>query len=184
MLPSPLDSWLAALAAMEPFGALGLLAGIASGLMPRRNAILLASALCSALFCVHFLRLGSGTGAAMCLISVIQSLAAAGAHHGRRPPWFAGLFAGSSALAVALTLATWAGWSSALAGAGSLLATAARLQTDVRRMRLVLVACSLCWMGHNLILGSTAGLASDLFTLTSLGLGLWLDRRALASRAA
>jgi hypothetical protein len=54
--------------------------GVAAGLMPRRNLILLASSLCSALFCIHFLRLGSPTGAAMCAISLVQSLAA---HPGR-----------------------------------------------------------------------------------------------------
>lgn len=178
MLSPLLDSWLAALAAMEPFGALGLLAGLASGLMPGRRAILLASALCSALFCAHFLRLGSGTGAAMCAVSIVQSLAATKAAGSRRPAWLPGLFAGSSAVAVALTLATWAGWPSALAGTGSLLATAARLQGDVRRMRLLLLACSGCWMGHNLLVGSVAGLANDGLTLASLGLGLWLDSRS------
>jgi hypothetical protein len=161
------------LPAPEPFGALAVLVGCCVGLMPRRNLLLMASALCSCLFCIHFLRLGSTTGAAMCAISLLQSLAATRIVEGVRPGWLGGFFAATSGLAVALTLATWAGWPSALAGTGALLAAAARLQADMRRMRLLLLACSLCWVGHNLVVGSVSGLMCDILSITSLLAALW-----------
>jgi hypothetical protein len=183
MLASLADPFIALLSS-EPFGALGVLAGFAAALMPRRTPILLASALCSALFCAHFLRLGSATGAAMCLISLAQSLAATQASYGSRPAWLNGFFAASSAATVGLTLATWAGWSSALAGTGALFATAARLQIDAQRMRWLLLACTLCWIGHNTLVGSISGLTGDTLTLVGLSVGLWRGRDARERRLA
>ncbi|CAO4164633.1 YgjV family protein [Methylorubrum extorquens] len=75
------ESWLAlpraASGTLDLFGLLGLLCGLATGLMPTRRLILLSSALCSVCFSLHFWRLGSTTGMAMNLIGVTQSLLAA-----------------------------------------------------------------------------------------------------------
>ena len=172
------------LPALEPFGAVAVLVGCCAGLMPRRNLLLAASALCSCLFCIHFLRLGSSSGAAMCAISLLQSLAATRIMGTARPGWIGGFFAATSGLAIALTIATWAGWPSALAGTGALLAAAARLQPDMRRMRLLLLACSLCWVGHNLIVGSVSGLMCDILSITSLLAALWSYRETAPRTAA
>jgi len=171
--------WVSAVASFEPFGALGLICGLAAGLMPRRGLILAVSAACSAFFCAHYLRLGSPTGTAMCLISVAQSLAAARLRPGAaQPGWLLAFFGATSLLAAGLIAATWTGWPSACAGAGALLATAARLQTKAQALRLLLVACTICWVGHNALVGSVFGLTCDALTILSLTLGLWRYRTA------
>lgn len=179
--------WASAVASFEPFGALGLLCGLAAGLMPRRGLILAVSAACSAFFCAHYLRLGSPTGTAMCLISVAQSLAAARLRPGAaRPGWLLAFFGATSLLAAWLTVATWTGWPSACAGAGAFLAMAARLHTNAQALRLLLLACTFCWAGHNALVGSVFGLTCDALTVVSLTLGLWRYRTAPvpASRSA
>ncbi len=158
--------------ALEPFGAAAVLAGFSAGLMPRRALILGLSALCSVLFCAHFLRIGSATGAAMCLVSAFQSMAALAIVPGRRPGWVGPCFVASSAVAVGLTIATWSGLPSALAGTGALLATAARLQEEAQRMRVLLLACALVWLGHNLAVGSVFGMSCDLLSIGGLAVAL------------
>ncbi|WP_156384111.1 YgjV family protein [Methylobacterium sp. Leaf456] len=175
MTAADLDSLLsnAVLPHLDIFGALGLFLGFASGIMPRRSLILVAAAACSVCFALHFAHLGAYTGAAMCSISVMQSLVAALAIGERaRPAWIVLLFAGSSLLAAGLTLATWNGWPSACAGIGALLATLARLQAHPQAMRRLFFAASSCWAVHNWLVGSVFGLTGDCLTLSALAFAL------------
>ena len=152
----------AALGTLDLFGLLGLLCGLATGLMPTRRLILLSSALCGVCFSLHFLRLGSTTGMAMNLIGVTQSLLAARYITARGcPPWLGAAFAVTFLLAAGLTLTTWNGWPSAFAGIGTLVSTTARLQAAPQTMRGLLIASSLCWAAHNLMVGSVCGLTCD-----------------------
>lgn len=155
----------------DVFAAMGLLLGFISGAMPNRRAILLGSAACAACFSLHYLRLGALTGSAMCILSVLQSLAAARSGD-RRPVWFAPFFAASASLVLALTAATWSGWPSACAGIGALLALRARMQTEATAMRLTFFCASLAWAGHNLLVGSPFALTCDLLTLGGLSVAL------------
>ncbi|MDP4022963.1 YgjV family protein [Methylobacterium sp. NEAU 140] len=167
---------------IDIFGALGLVLGFVSGVMPGRVAILVASAACSTCFGLHFLRLGAGTGAAMCALSVAQSLAAARfGGRDRRPAWFAPFFGGCLCLVLGLTAATWSGWPSACAGTGALLAMRARLQPEAGAMRASFLAASLAWAGHNLLVGSAFGLTCDLLTLSGLLLAMGRARPATAA---
>ncbi|MEH3117317.1 MAG: YgjV family protein [Methylorubrum populi] len=174
---SPVDfaalAWNAAREHLDLFGGLGLCLGFAGGMMPRRSAILLTSAACSACFALHFLRLGAQTGTAMCLVSVMQSVVAARwIGPGARAAWVTPLFVASSLVAACLTLATWSGWPSACAGLGSLLATTARLQVNAQAMRRFFLGASSCWMVHNTLVGSAFGLTCDLLTLSALAIAL------------
>ena len=159
----------AVLGRLDIFGALGLVLGFVAGVMPHRAAILVASAACAACFGLHYLRLEAATGAAMCVVSALQSLAAARfGGRARRPAWFAPLFAASLCLVLGLTAATWNGWPSACAGIGALLAMRARLQAEAGAMRRNFLGASLAWAGHNLLVGSAFGLTCDLLTLSGL----------------
>ncbi|MFG5121142.1 YgjV family protein [Methylorubrum sp. POS3] len=158
---------------LDLFGALGLSLGFASGLMPRRDWILVTAAACSLCFALHFFRLGAYTGTAMCTVSILQSLVAAYAiGNGERPAWIVPLFTGSSVVAAGLTLATWNGWPSACAGIGALLATLARLQAEPQAMRRLFLGASYCWAVHNLLVGSVFGLTCDCLTLSALAIAL------------
>jgi hypothetical protein len=162
-----------AVAHLDLFGSLGLCLGFTAGIMPRRNRILLASAACAAAFGVHYLTLGALTGTAMCAISILQSLVSLTCL-GRpgRSGWVAPLFATSTLAAAGLTVATWNGWPSACAALGTLLATGARLNAAPQPMRLLFLGASLCWAGHNLLVGSVFGLTCDLLTIFGLGIAL------------
>jgi hypothetical protein len=166
---------------LDLFGTLGLGLGFTAGIMPRRDRILLASAACAAAFGVHYLTLGALTGTAMCAISILQSLVALTCL-GRpgRSSWVPPLFAASTLAAACLTAATWNGWPSACAALGTLLATGARLHAAPKPMRLLFLLASLCWAGHNLLVGSVFGLTCDLLTIFGLTIALL---RALPARA-
>ena len=167
---SYLYSWSAAAAThLDLFGSLGLILGFTAGVMPRRTWILAASAACAACFGAHYLTLGALTGTAMCAISVLQSLVSlrcVGAPG--RSGWIPPVFAASTLAAACLTAATWNGWPSACAATGSLLATGARLQAAPQTMRQLFLGASLCWAGHNLLVGSVFGLTCDVLTILGL----------------
>lgn len=177
------DAWpaLARAAAghLDLFGLLGLAFGFATGLMPQRRLILLSSAACSLCFSVHFLRLGSPTGTAMNLLGVVQSLLAARFVSARgRPAWLDAVFAGTFVLAALLTLATWNGLPSVLAGAATLVSTAARLQASPQTMRLLLIGAALGWASHNILMGSVYGLTCDCLGLLGFTTSYWRTRVA------
>ncbi|MCJ2050397.1 YgjV family protein [Methylobacterium sp. J-070] len=167
-----LYSWYASAAAhLDLFGSLGLGLGFTAGIMPRRDRILLASAACAACFGAHYLTLGALTGTAMCAIAVLQSLVSlrCGATP-RRESWVTLLFAASTLAAAGLTVATWSGVPSACAALGTLLATAARLHAAPQTMRLLFLGASLCWAGHNFMVGSVFGLTCDVLTILGLAI--------------
>lgn len=177
------ESWLvllrASLGTLDLFGLMGLLCGLATGLMPTRRLILLSSALCGVCFSLHFLRLGSTTGMAMNFIGVTQSLLAARYVTERGcPPWLGAAFGVTFLLATSLTLSTWNGWPSACAGLGTLVSTAARLQAAPQVMRGLLMGSSLCWAAHNLMVGSVCGLTCDGLRLTGFALTAWREHAA------
>jgi hypothetical protein len=169
-----LYSWYALAAAhLDLFGSLGLTLGFTAGVMPRRDWILVASAACTACFGAHYLSLGALTGTAMCAISVMQSLVSLRCVGSpARSGWVPPLFAASTLAAAGLTVATWNGWPSACAALGTLLATGARLHEAPQPMRLLFLGASLCWAGHNLIVGSVFGLTCDVLTILGLVIAL------------
>jgi hypothetical protein len=174
--------WAATQWNLDAYGALGMAFGLATGLMPRRELILFASAAAGTCFAAHFYVLGSPTGTAMNLISVVQSLVAACLMSARqRPSWIGGFFAATLVAVLAITAWTWTGWPSAFAAAGTALATVARLQHAPQRMRQIFLAASLCWVCHNLVVGSICGLACDLLTVSAFA-GTML-RQAARERA-
>lgn len=82
-------------------------------------------------------------------------------------PWLSGrraLLAGQGAL-------TWAGWPSACAAAGMILATVARWCRSALLLRVLFLAAGVCWVAHDLLTGSTFGLAADLLCMAGLVYG-------------
>ncbi|GEP10417.1 YgjV family protein [Methylobacterium gnaphalii] len=186
MTPTDLAAaWLnAAGGHLDGFGMLGMCLGFAAGTMPRRLWILLTSAACSTCFALHFLHLGAFTGAALCSISVLQSLVSALCLGSRaRAGLVAPVFVASALVAASLTLATWNGWPSGCAAIGAVFATCARLQADAHAMRLLFLGASLCWAGHNFLVGSAFALTCDLLTISGLAIALLRAGHAQAEPA-
>lgn len=173
------DQMIAAFGQINILGALGLCLGFLAGAMARRTSILLVSAACATCFGLDYLRIGASTGAAMCALSITQSLASARfGGRPRRPIWFGPFFAVSAAAVLGLTAATWAGWPSACAGIGALFAIRARFQAAAEAMRLNFLGASLAWAGHNLLVASPFALSCDILTLGGLILAILREDRA------
>ena len=77
----------------------------------------------------------------------------------------------------ALTVWSWEGRHSLFAALGTVIACCGRWQTDKARFRTLILACSLLWFAHNLVVRSVPAMASDLFLL---GRGAWLALRCRA----
>ena len=165
-------------AAVDPvnlLGALGVACGALWALLTGRAAILACQATGAVAFASHYYLLGSTTGAALCLVAVVQSVASASL--GRRPGLLGAIFAVSALAVLVAAWQSWAGAASAFAATGSACATLGRLQRREQRMRLAFLGCSLAWVGHNLLMRSGFGLVCDALTLAGIGLGLWRHRR-------
>ncbi|KMO44142.1 hypothetical protein VQ03_04180 [Methylobacterium tarhaniae] len=166
--------WLAAGAHLDVFGTAGLALGATAGLMPRRGLILMVSAAAATCFGIHYLFLGSPTATAMNAIAVGQNLLAARfVREDGVPRCLAGLFGAVFLLVIGIMLATWTGWPSVFAGIGTLLSTAGRLRRTAQGLRGLFLGASLCWLCHNIVVGSVCGLVCDLLSITTLTVALW-----------
>ena len=167
--------------AASPAAILGLLAvliGASWPLFARREAMLAGQAGGSLLFAAHFALLGSLTGALTCLVALTQTASAWSlACRTRR-------LAVDTACLVVLGLvaaATWHGAASLFAVIGTLLASIGRFESAPSRMRWWFFAGTLSWAGHNALVGSAAGLASDALTVGTTIVGVWRTARPHAA---
>jgi hypothetical protein len=166
-------SVVAAFVALTPAGIAGML-GVAAGcswpLFRTRRSILVVQVLSSVLFALHYGLLGAHTAAAMCVAGVVQGVAATLLPSGRARN---GVFAVTIAASLAVTGATFAGLSSVLAQTGQILSAVGRLRATPQEIRLCGLASESMWTSHNLLVGSTWGLASDAMSVTMMLVGLW-----------
>jgi hypothetical protein len=162
-------------------GALAVAANCSWPLLRQRRTILALQATGASLFGLHYLMLGAPTAAAMCAAGVVQGVSAATLSSRRLR---LGLFGASIAAGLAMTAATFAGISSALAQCGALLSATGRLQRVPQAIRWCFLASEAFWVSHNLLVGSTWGLTSDTLAVTTLLIGLWRGRQPAVARAA
>ena len=156
------------------FGAAGVALGCSWAMFSRRSAILACQSGGALAFAVYLMMIGSETGSLLCLVSLVQSLAAALLD--QRVRTLGVVYVVTSLVVVAATWLTWSGLASGFAALGFAFATAGRLQRDPQAMRAVFFGSSTAWLGHNLLMLSAFGLVSDTLTLSSLALGLWRHR--------
>jgi hypothetical protein len=155
-------------------GAAGVMLGASWALFRKRPAILAWQALGSLAFGIHYVLLGSATGAVMCGVGIAQSLTACS----ESPrAWHRRFYLGTVLVIAVATYETWRGLPSIAAALGSLFATAGRLQRDAQRMRQLFLGCSLAWAIHNFMVGSVFGNACDVLTITGILFGLFANRR-------
>lgn len=88
-----------------------------------RRALLAGQGASAAAFALHYLLISTTTGAAMAGLSVLQ---VATAWADDRPRWCRALYIATLPALAVLAASTWAGWPSACAATGMILATAAR----------------------------------------------------------
>ena len=161
---------------LEPANIAGFVAlgsSVTWPLLRRRRAILIVQVAGSLLFGLHYLLLGAGTAAAMCVLGALQGVALV-TLIGRRQR--IGVVGGTMAIGVLVTALTWNGLPSVLSQGGQAMSAIGRLQLDTQRLRLWFLVSVVFWCSHNLLVGSVFGLASDTLSLTSLLVGLWRGR--------
>lgn len=146
-------------------------------LLRGRRAILAVQVAGSLLFALHYLLLGAGTAAAMCVMGALQGVALVVLIDRRRR---IGVVCGTIAIGAAVSALTWSGLPTLLAQGGQAMSAVGRLQLDTQRLRLWFLGSVVFWCSHNLMVGSVFGLCSDTLALTSLLIGLWRNRAPAA----
>ncbi|WP_083952608.1 YgjV family protein [Sphingobium amiense] len=137
----------------------------------------------AAAFALYFLMLGSPTAAIACLISCTQLIISASI-----PDRYiiVRLYGASLILLAFLAIITWHGPPSVFAFVGSLLGSVARLQKSTARMKGFFLVGAPFWLAHNLIVGATFALGTDIVSLSSNLVSLFKSsmrrRKELASR--
>ncbi|MGR0185412.1 YgjV family protein [Azospirillum aestuarii] len=137
-----------------------------------RRALLAGQGASAAAFALHYLLIGAGTGAAMSGLSVVQ---VATAWPDDRPIWCRAVYIATVPALAVLAASTWAGWPSACAAAGMILATAARWCRSALLLRVLFLLAGACWVAHDLLTGSTFGLLADLLCMAGLVYGALRD---------
>lgn len=143
---------------IQAIGLLGTVGGILWPLFRRRSGMLLAQAGASFCFTVHYTLIDAVTAGFMNLLSSLQ--AAVALPLGERPEFRKLYLAILPVIAVALVV-TWNGLPSAFAAGGTTMISLARYQTDVVRLRLLMLCALPLWFAHNALVGSVPGMISD-----------------------
>lgn len=136
-------------------GYLAFVLGVASFLQRDDRRFKLYMAAECLVYVVHFALLGVPTAAASSLVSLARSLLALRT----RSAWVA-----AAVCAVNAALALWLArdWSDCLPLAASCIGSLALFLLDGVRMRLAMLAGTLCWIANNLLHGSIGGTALEL----------------------
>lgn len=138
----------------------------------------------AAAFGIYFALLGAPTASAVCIISIGQLLAAAWI---RERGLVVGFYAATLVLLALVAAATWHGAASALALAGSLAGSIARLQQSTVRMKAMFLIGAPFSLAHNLLVGASYGLGVDAVSILGNAVSLlvlsrqvgWKHRRPM-----
>jgi hypothetical protein len=133
-----------------------------------RQVIALQS-LGAAAFAIYFALLGASTACAVCVISITQLLAAAWI---RDRGLIVGFYAATLVVLALVAAATWHGAPSALALAGSLAGSMARLQQSTMRMKAMFLIGAPFSLAHNLLVGASFGLGVDAVSIVGNAMSL------------
>lgn len=163
------------------FGFAGVSFGATWGLFRSKKAIITAQALCSACFITHYALIGAVTGAAMSSLSLTQSLLVGTGWRGRL---MTALFWLTIPVMALFTALTWNGVPSLASGLGLTLAACGRWQTNLLRLRLFFLASTLCWIVHDVMVGSAFGCTANIVTLSTNLWGIVRERRRSMAPAA
>ena len=115
-------------------------------------------------FVAHYALLGHWTAVAMNGLMGVQTVVAIMLV--RQPKLRSAYYALVPALAAA-SLMTWQGLPSFLSAAATTLSTVGRIQTNETALRVILLASTPFWMGHDLIVGSLPGLIADVLSMAT-----------------
>lgn len=132
----------------------------------KHKNILLLMMLCSSLWCLHFGLLGHWTAVAMNGLNVVRNVVFCY----REKKW-----ASSNAvpaifivLSLILTVVTYEDLWSVVPFIASVFAIISTWQTDTKKLRFLTIPVCICWFSYNLFHNSWAGMANEVFALSSI----------------
>jgi hypothetical protein len=147
-------------------GCWGLLGSLAWSFARTRRGMLTVLMLCQPGYVVYWVLLGHRTAALMTVLGMgvnLLSLGLEGPADSARVRWTRRAYLAALVPVFALTLSTWEGLPSLLAGTGVALGCIARWQIKPMPFRLLMSTASLPWLAHDLLVGTLPALASDAF---------------------
>jgi hypothetical protein len=158
----------------QAFGFAGVACCCLWSFLPTRRLMIcgqMGSAVC---FAAHWALMGKFTAFALTLLLLgiaVLSLFMEGPAGSRRVRLVRVAYIGALVPVALATVLTWSGPESLFAAIGTGMGCYGRWLTDAARHRNVLLASSVPWMAHNLLVGSIPGLVADVFCL---GRAAWI----------
>lgn len=156
------------------FGVLGVVANVTWPLIQLRRYLLLGQVGACLLMLLHFGLLGATTGAAVMAVAGLQAALAIPLE---THPRFKTLYGVSLLLTPLMAWLTWHGLPSLWSTGALVCFCLGNLQVNTRHLRLWLLGCLLCWVGHNLLIASYPALVSNTLALCTSLYGLARDYR-------
>ncbi|ODT84951.1 YgjV family protein [Phenylobacterium sp. SCN 70-31] len=150
-------------------GAIGLGSVLIWPFLSSYRKVIAVQSLGAAAFAIYFALLDAPTASAVCVISIGQLLAAAWI---RERGLVVGFYAATLVLLAMVAAATWHGAASALALAGSLAGSLARLQQSTVRMKAMFLIGAPFSLAHNLLVGASYGLGVDAVSIVGNAMSL------------
>lgn len=156
-------------------GFVGLAANVSSLQFKDRQKLLLLNLIACVFMALHFLLMGAYTAAGMFFIAIFRVLLFRRFEGEGRPRWPLYLMLACFLVTGALT---WQSPLSALPLISTMFVTTGLWQNDTQRTRQLVMFGPVLWMGHNIAIGSIAGVANEALSLVSVLVGLWRHRKA------
>lgn len=151
------------------FGVLGVIANALWPLIKHRKYLLCGQVLACFFMFMHFWLLGAYTGAIVMATAGVQAaLAIPLESH----PKFKSIYLASLLLTPIVAWLSWHGLPSIFSILALVFFCYGNLQVNIKCLRIFLLCCLLCWIGHNLLIGSHLALASNLIALCTSIYGL------------
>ena len=147
-------------------GFFGLLASMTAYQMKTQKRIVMIQIISCSFFTAHFLMLQAYTGALMNFIAAVRSVVFANKDKKwAKSNWWIVFFSLVCVLAVSLS---WEGFLSLLPMLGMVLTTISWGIENARLVRMISLPSSPLWIIYNFVSGSTAGVLTELFVMTSI----------------
>lgn len=151
------------------FGILGVIANVLWPLIRCRRFLLLGQVSACIFMFAHFWLLGAHTGAAVMATAGLQAALAIPLE---THPKFRSVYLVSLLLTPLVSWFTWHGLPSFLSIFALVFFCMGNLQVNTKHLRILLLCCLLCWVGHNLIISSYPALVSNFLALCTSLYGL------------
>ncbi|NRB40010.1 MAG: YgjV family protein [Pseudomonadales bacterium] len=140
------------------FGFLGVLANAIWPLIKKRKWLLFGQVVACALMFTHFLLLGALTGATVMFVAGLQASLAIPLEDNSK---FKNIYLFSFLFTPLVCFYTWHGYASVFSSLALAIFCLGNLQTDMKKLRTILLFCIFAWVGHNIIVSSIPGLLSN-----------------------